>query len=87
MTTTQVRNTEAGTAREKDDVLRLDDCGDVLTIDELAGVLKTSRRTLERLRRARALPIPELRGLDKRPRWSRDAVERYLAGEKLRRAG
>lgn len=64
---------------------------DVLFIDDLARRLKTSRRTLEKLRRARALPIAELPALDKRPRWSGVAVKRYLANvnmrTSLRRAG
>jgi hypothetical protein len=65
----------------------------VCFIDDLARVLRTSRRTLQKLRRARALPIPELSSIDKRPRWSGEAVRRYLAGEdvstrhRLRRVG
>jgi hypothetical protein len=51
----------------------------VLFLDDLARVLRTSRRTLQKLRRARALPIPELPSLDKRPRWSGEVVQRFLA--------
>jgi hypothetical protein len=54
---------------------------DVLFLDDLAKVLRTSRSTIERLRRRRAFPIPELPALDDRPRWSRPAVDRFLAGE------
>jgi hypothetical protein len=57
----------------------------VCFIDDLARVLRTSRRTLEKLRSARALPIRELTGIDKRPRWSREDVLKYLAGERERR--
>jgi len=55
---------------------------DVLFIDDIARVLKTSRRTISRLRRQRVFPIPELDSIDKRPRWSRIAVDKYLAGER-----
>ena len=52
---------------------------DVLFIDDVAQVLRTSRSTIERRRRAGSFPIPELPSIDERPRWSRQAVERYLA--------
>ena len=52
---------------------------DVLFIDDVAHILRTSRSTIERRRRAGAFPIPELPSIDGRPRWSRLAVERYLA--------
>ena len=62
---------------------------DVLFIDDVARVLRTSRSTIERRRRAGTFPIPELPSIDGRPRWSRQAVERYLAstdgGMRLRR--
>ena len=51
---------------------------DVLFIEDLARVLRTSRSTIERRRRTGMFPIPELPGIDGRPRWSRQAVERYL---------
>jgi hypothetical protein len=62
----------------------------VCFIDDLARILRTSRRTLEQLRRADALPIREVVGIDKRPRWYREDILKYLAGERerrLRRAG
>jgi hypothetical protein len=52
---------------------------DVLFIDDLAKRLRTSRSTIERRRRQRAFPIPELPAIDNRPRWSRQAVERFLS--------
>ncbi len=58
------------------------DCADVLFIDDVAKVLRTSRATIERRRRARAFPIPELPAIDHRPRWSRASVEKFLAGRK-----
>jgi predicted DNA-binding transcriptional regulator AlpA len=50
-------------------------------MEDLVRLLGTSRRTIQRLRRHGAFPIAELPALDKRPRWSRVAVERYLASE------
>jgi hypothetical protein len=52
---------------------------EVLFIDDLVKILLTSRSTIERRRRAGTFPIPELPAIDERPRWSRRAVERYLA--------
>jgi len=52
---------------------------EVLFLGEVARILRTSRSTIERRRRAGTFPIPELPSIDGRPRWSRAAVERYLA--------
>jgi hypothetical protein len=52
---------------------------DVLFIEDVARILRTSRSTIERRRRMGTFPIPELPSIDERPRWSRQAVERYLA--------
>jgi hypothetical protein len=51
---------------------------EVMFLDELSALLRVSRATIERRRRRGAFPIPELEPLDRRPRWSRRAVERYL---------
>ena len=51
---------------------------DVLFIEDLIRVLRTSR-TIERRRRAGTFPIPELPAIDERPRWSHKAVEQFLA--------
>jgi predicted DNA-binding transcriptional regulator AlpA len=63
----------------------------VLFIDDVAQVLRTSRSTIERRRRAGTFPVPELPGIDGRPRWSWQAVEQYLTtsargDSRLRRA-
>jgi hypothetical protein len=58
---------------------RLGAAGDVLFIDDLARLLQCGRSTIERRRRSGSFPIPELPAVDARPRWSRQAVERYLA--------
>ena len=60
------------------DATRVDE---VMFLDELATLLRVSRSTIERRRKAGAFPIPELGALDRRPRWSRRAVERYLYSE------
>jgi hypothetical protein len=61
---------------------------EVLFIDDLARVLRMSRRSIERMRRHRTFPIPTLDALGKgRPRWSRVVVERFLAGESTMRRG
>jgi hypothetical protein len=52
---------------------------EVLFIDDLARMLRTSRSTIERRRRAKSFPIPELPAFDGRPRWGRSAVENFLA--------
>ncbi len=57
---------------------RLDDLGDVLLLTELAVVLRTSTRTIKRHLRAGTFPIPMLPGIDKRVRFARADVERYL---------
>lgn len=63
----------------------------VCFLEDLARILRTSRRTIDRMRSARVFPIRELPSIDKRPRWSGDDVRRYLAGQSqrgsLRRAG
>lgn len=53
----------------------------VCFIEDVCRELRISRRTLERLRRHGAFPIRELPSLDKRPRWSRDSLARYLEGQ------
>ena len=50
----------------------------VLFIDDLTVLLRVSRSTIERRLREGTFPIPRLDPLDRRPRWSRRAVERYL---------
>lgn len=53
----------------------------VCFLEDVCRLLRVSRRTVERLRRHRAFPIPELPALDKRPRWSGAAVQRFLEGQ------
>jgi predicted site-specific integrase-resolvase len=53
----------------------------VLFDEDLCAELRISRRTLKRLRRAGAFPIPELPSLDKRHRYARRDVEAFLSRE------
>lgn len=50
----------------------------VLFITEVAELLRTSRRTLERRIKAGDDLPPMLPSIDKRPRWTRAAVEEWL---------
>jgi hypothetical protein len=61
----------------------------VYFLEDLSRILQVSRRTLERLRAHHALPVRELPALDKRPRFSGQAVLDYLHNRRslLRRAG
>ena len=69
-------------------IVRLEGLPDVLTLPELAGVLRCSESTIKRRLRANTFPIPRLRGLDKKLRFARVAVLRYLesGGGRSRRA-
>ena len=60
--------------------LTLEGCGDVLTLEEVASVLVTSPTTVKRRLRAGTFPIRPLLGIDRRRRWSRTDVRRYLDG-------
>jgi MerR HTH family regulatory protein len=56
---------------------------DVLLIDELAAILKITRKQIERLERRGAFPIPRLTKLDRHPRYSRVVVDRFVSGKTL----
>lgn len=62
-----------------------DEIPPVCLLDDLARVLKTSRRTIERRRKSGVFPIRELPSIDKRPRWSRDDVLKFLANQRSMR--
>ena len=57
---------------------RLDDYGDVLFLPDLATVLKTSERTIKRRLRAGTFPIRTLPSIDKRHRFAKVDVARFL---------
>lgn len=56
----------------------------VMFIEDVAAALGTSVRTIQRRLRHRTFPIAPLPALDKRLRWSRRAVEAWVAGEHRR---
>lgn len=58
----------------------------VCFLEDLARILRISRRTIEKRRRARVFPIRELPALDSRPRWSGEDVRRYLAHQRTAQA-
>ena len=62
----------------KDALARLEALPDVLTLRELARVLRCSESTIKRRLRTGVFPIPTLRGVDKRMRFAKTAVVRYL---------
>ena len=66
-----------------ENVNRLDECGDVLVLDELGDVLRISTRTIKRRLRAGTCPIRALHGLDRKWRWAKADVEKYLRRDKL----
>lgn len=53
----------------------------VYFVEDVCQALGLSRRVLDRLRRHRAFPIPELPALDKRPRWAKADVEAFVANK------
>lgn len=81
----------AGLSARFSDFLKLDHYPSVCFIEDVARALHTSRRTIARLRSFHSFPIPELPRLDKRPRWSGDAVRKFVeaghTGRSLRRVG
>lgn len=54
----------------------------VLDKQALADLLGYSVRWIEQRIKERRFPIPPLNGLGRKVRWSRAAVERYLAGRR-----
>ena len=57
---------------------RLDDFGDVLFLTDVAAVLKTSERTIKRRLRSGNFPIRTLPSIDKRHRFAKVDVARFL---------
>ena len=52
---------------------------EVLFIDDVAGILRTSTRTIKRQLRAGTFFIPQLPRVDHRRRWSRQVVREAIA--------
>jgi len=58
--------------------MTLAECGDILTIKELCGVLRISPSQYFYLKQHHAFPIEPLPGLGGAVRYSKTAVQRYL---------
>ena len=54
------------------------DLPDVLFVEDVARVLRCSPSTIRRRMRGGVFDVPRLPGLDKRPRFSRPALEAWL---------
>lgn len=66
--------------------MTVEELPDVCFLDDLARLFRIHRRTLERLRAAKALPFSELPSLDKRPRYAKAEIRRFLeSGQAIRR--
>ena len=50
----------------------------VLLLDDVAALLRCSTTTIKRRLRARVFPVAPLSGIDKRPRWSKASLLRWL---------
>ena len=58
---------------------------DVLTIEELAGLLRCSDSTIRRGLEAHTFPVAPLDSIDKKFRWSRFEIARWLGAYDERR--
>lgn len=56
----------------------LDELPAVLLLDDVAALLRCSTTTIKRRLRAHVFPVAPLSGIDKRPRWSKAALLRWL---------
>jgi hypothetical protein len=50
----------------------------LLTVTDLADVLRTTRRSIERLRAAGRVPSPDLYLGKRQPRWRAETIRRFL---------
>ena len=60
---------------------------DVCFIPDVCRALRVSRRTVERLLRHGAFPIPEMPALDKKHRWSGARVRQFRDDKTAARVG
>ena len=61
------------------DLIDVEVLPEVLFVEDLAALLRCSRWTLERRVKAGVFPLAPIQGVDKRWRWSKAAVMRWLA--------
>lgn len=59
---------------------------DVCFMEDVARALRTSLRTIKRMRRFDSLPIPELPAIDRRPRWSGRDVREFINNQVITRS-
>lgn len=59
----------------------------MLSLDDLAVLLGTSRRSVERLRAAGKLPKPSIVVGSRSARWSRTVIQAWIESGGMRRAG
>ena len=57
----------------------LDSLPDVLLLEDVAALFRCSPSTIKRRLRAHVFPVPPLPAIDKRPRWSKAVLLRWLA--------
>lgn len=69
---------EARERREQAEEQAVGDLPDVLFLEDVAKLLRCSPSTVKRRLRARIFPVPPLPGIDKRPRWSKAALLRWI---------
>ena len=56
-----------------------DELPDVLFLEDLAALLRCHPKTIKRRLEAHVFPVAPIPGIDRRPRWSKAAVLRWLA--------
>jgi hypothetical protein len=54
----------------------------VLLIEDMAKLLGTSTRTIRKRMHSKTWPFTPLARVDRKPRWSRDAVLAIIAGQR-----
>ena len=69
---------EAREHREQEEAQVASDLPEVLFLEDVAKLLRCSPSTVKRRLRARVFPVPPLPGIDKRPRWSKAALLRWI---------
>ena len=68
----------SGDDEQRSRPVRLDDFGDVLFVPDMAALLGTSTRTIKRHLRIGRFPIRPLDSIDRRVRFAKADVERFL---------
>ncbi len=69
---------EARESKQQEQAQVVSELPDVLFLEDVAKLLRCSPSTVKRRLRARVFPVPPLPGIDKRPRWSKAALLRWI---------